>query len=369
MSDPTTKTLISADKLGRAKCEHCGTWLDVSDYRMFEDIVCPDCERMTTVPGKLGNYYLLRELGRGGMGAVFLARDQDLERKVALKVMKAKYGQDPAFVDGLVREAKAAAALNHRNVVQIFTFGQEKDQPYIVMELVEGFQLDQRMGPEKRLDEMDMLGILRQIADGLAAADAVGLIHGDIKPGNILVNERGVAKLSDFGIARFGGGGGGRIFGTPLYIAPEKARGKSVDGRADQYSLGASFWHALTGKPPFQGKSAQNVVLARFAGGVPDAREADPTISEATRDLLLRMMAMEPEDRFPDFSAVAQATQAIIDAAEAASAAAAAQAALEREERKRLARNPGVGRRVYLGISIFMLLAMLVAIAFKLLED
>ena len=306
-------TLVKTDKLGRTQCESCRAWLDISDYRIFEEGECPDCGVCFSVPGKLGKYYLLEELGRGGMGAVFLAKDQDLQRLVALKVLKEKYGKDPDFYDGLVREAKAAAALNHRNIVQIFTFGQEKQQPYIVMELVLGKRLDERMDEDVPLDELEVLDILRQITGGLAAADAIGLVHGDIKPANILINEKGIAKLADFGVARFDGGGKGRIFGTPLYIAPEKARGFVVDGRSDQFCLGASFWHVLSNRPPYPGRTSAKVVLERFKSRPPLLHLVRPDVSEATSHLLRKMMELKPEDRFENYSAVAQEITRILE--------------------------------------------------------
>lgn len=307
-------TLVKTDKLGRISCEHCGAMLDVSDYRIFEMGECPDCEGLFTVPGKLGKYFLLKELGRGGMGAVFLAKDQDLERKVALKVMKSSFGSDPEFFDSLMQEAKSAAALNHKNIVQIFSFGQEKQQPYIVMELVPGDQLDHWLNNGALPSELDVLVVLHQIAEGLAAADEIGLIHGDIKPANILISERGVAKLSDFGVARFNSGAkDARIFGTPLYIAPEKARGKEVDGRSDQFSLGAAFWHVLTGRAPYPGQTTNEVVLERFKTRPPLANKLRPEVSLETSNLLRKAMALKPQDRYANFQELADAVSDIVD--------------------------------------------------------
>lgn len=350
MPDNASDTLIRTDKLGRAKCEHCGVVLDVSEFHVFELIQCPECEKPTTVPGKLGGYTLLRELGRGGMGAVFLARDEHLERKVALKVLNVKYGRDPVFVDSLLREAKAAAALNHPNIVHIYTFGQVYEQPYFVMELVEGLRLDECINVEEHQDEEGWLGIMAQVTRGLIAAELRGLVHGDIKPANILLNERGEAKLSDFGIAHFTGDASDRILGTPLYISPERARGKPFDARADQFSLGASFWHILTGHPPFRGKDSRAVVLDRFEHPAPDPREKAPHLSKAVSKMLMRSMALEPEDRFENFSALLERIGKILSlheerrcqqlaaerAAEEARAEAERLAAAKKQARKRL---------------------------------
>lgn len=296
-----SSSILRIEKLGRANCEHCGVSLNVADFHVFEEIECPECGDITTVPGKFGAYYLLRELGKGGMGAVYLARDANLMRKVAIKVLNPEFGQNPDFVESLLKEAKAAAALNHKNIVHIFSFGQEKQQPYIVMELVDGIRLDECIDKEKQQDENGWLDVMWQVTLGLSDAEKKGLIHGDIKPDNILMNQQGVAKISDFGIAQFEGTEDKRILGTPLYIAPEKSQGKSVDSRADQFSMGATFYHILCGVPPFTGSSPKDVVLNRFENPTPDIRKIAPHFSTSFSRILQKMMATEPEDRYANF--------------------------------------------------------------------
>jgi serine/threonine-protein kinase len=240
------------------------------------------------------------------MGAVYLGRDANLQRKVAIKVLKPKFGKNPVFVESLLREAKAAAALNHKNIVHIFSFGQENGQPYIVMEWVNGIRLDECIDPETEQEENGWLDVMWQVALGLSAAEKKGIIHGDVKPANILMNEDGVAKVSDFGIARFQGAEDDRILGTPLYIAPEKSQGKKVDARADQFSMGATFYHILSGRPPFTGSSPRDVVLNRFEHPEPDLRRVAPHFSKDLSALLRRMMATDPEARYPDFETLAE---------------------------------------------------------------
>lgn len=306
-----TESILRIEKLGRAQCEHCGAKLHVGDFHVFEKIECPECGQTTRVPGRFGHYYLLEELGKGGMGAVYLARDANLNRKVAIKVLKPKFGQNPAFVQALLKEAKAAAALNHKNLVHIFHFGQEKEQPYIAMEWVDGIRLDECIDPETEQEENGWLDVMWQVALGLAAAETKNIIHGDIKPANILMNQDGVAKISDFGIARFQGAEDDRVLGTPLYIAPEKSQGKPVDARADQFSLGATFYHILSGRPPFVGKNPKQVVLDRFEHPAPDIRSVSPHFSKDLALTLQRMMAMDPEDRYPDFKTLAEEINAL----------------------------------------------------------
>jgi len=310
MDDRTT--ILRIDKLGRTACEHCGEILDVSEFHVFEEIECPVCGGLLTVPGRFGNYYLLQELGRGGMGSVFLARDAQLNRLVALKVLNPSYGQDEKFVEELLREAKAAAALNHKNIVHLYSYGQENDQPYMVMELVDGIRLDECIDPETPQDEIGWLDVMLQLCHGLADAERKGVIHGDIKPANILMDEQGNTKLSDFGIARVTGDHDDRILGTPLYIAPEKTKRERADSRSDQFSLGATFWHILSGYPPFTGRTSREVVLRRFESPQPEIREYAPHISSATAFLLEKMMSTEPEGRFPTFDAVAAEVEEII---------------------------------------------------------
>jgi len=305
-------SILNIDKLGRTACDHCGEILDVAEFHVFEEIECPVCGGLVTVPGRFGNYFLLQELGSGGMGYVFLARDAQLNRLVALKVLKQGLGQDETFIETLLKEAKAAAALNHKNIVHLYSYGMEKGLPYIVMELVDGIRLDECIDSETVQDETGWLDIMLQLCQGLAEAERKGVIHGDIKPANILMDEMGNAKISDFGIARVSEDHDERIFGTPLYIAPEKTKRKAADSRSDQFSLGASFWHILSGYPPFLGKTSKQVVLARFEAPQPNIRDFAPHISSKTEFLLQKMMATDPDKRYPTFEVAAQEIEHII---------------------------------------------------------
>ena len=300
---------ILTDRLGRTECTECGVELDVSDYTVFERIICPSCEQEQVVPAKLGEFLLLDLLGTGGMGAVYLAQDQKLRRQVALKVMRAQFGQDSKHYEDFRTEAQATARLNHPNIVQVYTLGDEKGQPYIVMELLGGDRLDELMENPKSLSNIKILEVARDVSRGLDAASKAGVIHGDIKPGNILFDQRNVAKVVDFGLAKFMEAGGAdpansEIWGTPFYIAPEKARKKGEDARSDQYSLGATLWHCLAGEAPFDGETPADVVLARFKKPPPSICEVREDISEKTDHILMRMMARKPEHRYPTYSSL-----------------------------------------------------------------
>jgi serine/threonine protein kinase len=216
-------------------CPGCEAELDVSEFQVFEEISCPVCGESIRVPGRLGDFILIEELGRGAMGCVYLAMDESLNRLVALKVIRKEYGEDPKMLDSVQREAQAMATLNHRNIVQVYTFGRIQEQPFFVMELLQGERLDEMMADGTQISEIRALEIAIDVAQGLDAANNAGLTHGDIKPANILMNEKGVAKVVDFGLAKFMEPGQEiEVWGTPYYIAPEKAKKKGEDSRSDQ---------------------------------------------------------------------------------------------------------------------------------------
>jgi hypothetical protein len=272
----------------------------------FVPIKCPACGAQQTVPAKFGAFLLLSRLGSGGMGLVFHAVDRELGRHVAIKVMKRALGDNPDFIRSFKHEAQSAAALNHKNVVQIYSFGQFAGQPYIVMELMGGGALDDMVakGP---LAESRALEIHVEVTEGLNAASQVGMLHGDVKPANILFSQGGEAKVVDFGLASFIGEEHkqtGQVMGTPYYIAPEKARGKKVDFRSDIYSLGATLFHVLTGKPPFDGATPVDVVMARLKKPAPDVRTRRNDLHPATAALVARMLEAEPTMRYPSYPAL-----------------------------------------------------------------
>lgn len=206
---------------------------------------------MLATPSDFGGYRVERELGRGGMGGVYLAVDKMLERPVALKVMQKSFGDDPEFVARFQREAQSAARLNNAHVVQVYAFGRTEGIPYIAMEFVGNGSLQQEIKCHPQgMDPVRVAQVGRQVAEALACAAAHGLVHGDVKPENVLYAEDGTAKLADFGLAAMQNSQR-EIWGTPYYISPEKVRSQTVDFRADLYSLGGTLYHALTGIPPF----------------------------------------------------------------------------------------------------------------------
>lgn len=297
-----------AESVDHINCRHCGKPLDVSGLPLFSQIKCPHCKKDLRVPGKLGDFFLLEQLGRGGMATVYKALDPTLNREVAIKVMRRELGDDPKFVENFLREARLAAQINHPNIVQIYQCGKRHEQPYIVMELVSGGKLDELINKEgKQFSEKRALKIGLDAAKGLLAAHEIGLVHGDIKPANILFGRGGLSKVADFGLAQFAHKdrkASGEIWGTPYYIAPEKARRQPEDLRSDIYSLGATLFHALTGEPPFDGETAKDVVLARLKGPPPDIEEIRPDLRPMTVNVVKRMLEADPVRRYPNYKSL-----------------------------------------------------------------
>ena len=273
-------------------------------------------EQLIATPGVFGdngNFLLERELGRGGMGGVYMGRDKMLDRPVAVKVMLREYGSDEEFVGKFKKEAQAAARLIHPNIAQIYSYGISDGMPYIAMELVAGGSLQQLMNnaPEGKTDIPRVLKIGEQVAQALRCAADQGLVHGDIKPDNILLDANGSAKLVDFGLAGMQKDTS-EIWGTPYYIAPEKLKKEIVDYRSDMYNLGGTLYHALTGVAPFEGPDATAVVRKRFDGAPKKPSEIRPEITPAVDELIMKMLELDKHNRYPTFEALLEAFKSVM---------------------------------------------------------
>jgi predicted Ser/Thr protein kinase len=305
MANPTQDDII-LERFEAMACTKCKATLDTRDIPPFTLFQCPQCGEQLRMPARFANFILLEVFGKGGMGAVYRAFDQTLGRSVAIKVTQREIAKDRSFVAQFLQEARALAAINHPNIVQIYSYGEQDGQPYIVMELVDGDRLDRIQAKRKILDEEYVLAVARQVISGLDAANAAGMTHGDIKPANILFDRAGNAKVADFGLARFAGQKPkpGEIWGTPFYVAPEVVRGNSPRAPADIYSLGATLYHLMTGEPPFNGETVTDTVLLRFKEPAPDPREFKADISPHTAALLLRMLEADPSRRHPNYQSL-----------------------------------------------------------------
>ncbi|HWB09491.1 MAG TPA: protein kinase [Pirellulales bacterium] len=262
--------------------------------------------------GRFGGFRVLRLLGTGGMGLVWEAEDPQLCRRVALKVMKPSLADRREHRARFLREAQAAAAIDHSHIVTVYQVGEHRGLPFLAMQLLRGETLDDALSRAGRLPQAECLRIGRQMAEGLAAAHRRGLIHRDIKPTNTwLEADGGWVKLVDFGLVQVIADKGhltqtGLILGTPAYMSPEQARGDTVDPRSDLFSLGAVLYHMATGVGPFQGASTL-AVLTSLALRVPEPpRGINPEISPGFSDLILRLLAKDPVDRLPSADAVVE---------------------------------------------------------------
>lgn len=252
--------------------------------------------------GRLASYRVLRVLGAGGMGMVFLAEDIQLQRPVALKVMKPGLGTD-AHRQRFLREARAAAKVRHEHVVTIYQVGEEGGGPFLAMELLEGESLDDRLHRERTLPVAEVVRIGRQVAEGLAAAHARALIHRDIKPGNVwLEGPHGKVKLLDFGLARSESETAqltqsGAVVGTPAFMAPEQARGEAVDARSDLFSLGALLYRMASGRLPFRGEGTMAVLTSLATEQPPPVAELNPEVPAALEELIMELLTKDPAKR------------------------------------------------------------------------
>jgi len=242
-----------------------------------------------------GRYRLESKLGSGGMSTVYLARDETLERWVAIKVMHREISDQPDQIERFRREARAVAQLSHPNVVAVIDAGEDGGHPYIVFEYIEGETLKDRIERLGRLPLDEAAAYAIEIGRGLAAAHARRLVHRDVKPQNVLIDAEGRAKVTDFGIARSLESDGltktGRVLGTTDYVSPEQAMGHAVDARTDIYSLGIVLYEMLTGEVPFKAETLVGVAMKHVNEEMPDVGQRRPEISSALAAVIERATA------------------------------------------------------------------------------
>ncbi|MCU1467131.1 MAG: Serine/threonine protein kinase [Actinomycetia bacterium] len=247
-------------------------------------------------------YEIQREIAQGGMAEVYLAHDQLLNRPVALKALFPEYAREPSFVERFRREAQAAANLNHPNIVAIYDWGQEDGTYFIVMEYVEGRALRDLIRSEGPLDPNQAAEITAEIASALGFAHRNGVVHRDVKPGNVLLTRSGTVKVTDFGIARAGASDGltqtGSVMGTATYFSPEQAQGLPVDGRSDVYALGVVLYEMVTGVAPFTGDSPVAVAYKHVREEVVLPSERNPDIPPDLEHIIVTALAKAPENRY-----------------------------------------------------------------------
>lgn len=297
-------------------CTLCRSSLSASSGDIGELIQCPVCKNTLKVPPygitkgmKIGDFIIKKCLGVGGMGEVWLATQESLQRQVALKILSPKISNDTTFVQRFKQEVKIAGQLIHPNIVIAFHAGEDSGIHYLSTAYIKGVTASELLTKQGYLPELKVLHIGREIAKALKYAwEHSHILHRDVKPDNIMIADTGVPMLMDMGISKnfdedLSLTMTGEIIGTPNYISPEQAHSdKNIDSRADQYSLGATMFHMLTGTLPYQATSAMGILSKHLQAPVPDARKNNPLISKECAGMITTMMAKSPEDRYQSWS-------------------------------------------------------------------
>ena len=276
-----------------------------------QEVECRLCKTMCKVPAEptaagavIGDFAIVRELARGGMGVVYLARQISLDRLVALKILQEKYASDAQFVEDFIREARAAARISHPNIVQAYAVGEENGIYYFAMELIDGDTMKSVLKKEQKIEPRKAAEVIRSIADALDYAwTEQKIVHQDIKPDNIMLTRRGQAKLADLGLSRVATGSmdlddDDEVMGTPQYISPEQLTGKPTDIRSDIYSLGATFYHLVTGEFPYKGKDGNEIARQHVEGTLIPPIEKIPDLPQELNRIIIKMMAKSIEERY-----------------------------------------------------------------------
>ena len=295
----------------RFRCIHCHGLVAIDDSELGQHVGCGHCNEIVQVPDSkfspnavIDDFVIEKILGRGGMGIVYKAHQMSLDRSVALKILMSQYATDNDFIIDFIREARAAARLNHPYIVQAYAVGQDENIYFLAMEFVEGQTMKQIMDVDKTVPLEFALTVVAQIAEALGFAwSEQKLIHRDIKPDNIMITGDNVAKLMDLGLSRFDNDkladteDEDEVMGTPQYICPEQLIGMPMDVRGDLYSLGATLYHAITGEFPFQGRNAAEIAKKHLQDPLAPANTHNPSIPPSVCKLIDKMMAKHPDDR------------------------------------------------------------------------
>ena len=268
---------------------------------------------MSTIPSHIGNFEVTKQIGTGGMGAVYLGRDPELNRKVAIKVIRAEV-HDQEVLDRFFREARAAAALRHPNIITIYASGQHEHQPYMVMEFVEGESLAAIIRHQKALPLADKLSYLEQLCAGLHFAHRAGIVHRDIKPANIMIDSDGVLRILDFGIARVEGSGltqDGALIGSLNYMSPEQMLGRTIDPRSDIFSVGAVAYELISYQQAFKGNINDGLLHRLPHEDPPPLGTISPGLPAGLEEAITRALQKVPEYRFQDLAEMRNAIIAV----------------------------------------------------------
>ncbi len=300
------------------QCLFCQEIIAVDNGDCGTNVRCGSCNEVVQVPSSrvatgavISDFLILQEIGRGGMGVVYLAHQISLARPAALKVLADQYVRNVEFITNFIKEARAAAKLNHPHIVQAYAVGEDEGVYYFAMEHIDGETLKSKLKREHRLPIDQALAIIQQIAEALDYAwNEARIIHCDIKPDNIMLTANGRAKLADLGLARMAGdpehNNGDEVMGTPQYISPEQLTGAPMDGRTDIYSLGATFYHMITGHFPFEGRNATDIARKHLQEPLISPRKHVADIPTPICSIIHKMMSKDPNERYQDASALVE---------------------------------------------------------------
>jgi len=313
----------------RAECPRCGHLLEV-DAASGERVVCPNCQTLVSPDGKpgrserldplvgqkLGEFEIVELIGRGAMGAVYRARQRLLDRFVAIKILLPSLAENEDLVKRFYREARSAANLRHSSIVQVHAVGESQGRHYIAMEWVDGEGLDAILRREGPLAQERALQIFKEVSSALAAAHEAGIIHRDIKTSNILIDSKGLARVTDFGLAKRLEGdiavtATGQSLGTPLFMPPEVSSGKKAEPRSDLYSLGATMFYLLAGRPPFEGETATEIIIKSATQKPPALAAVAPHADRRLARIIDRLLSKDPRRRHPSARALLEELEAL----------------------------------------------------------
>lgn len=287
-----------------AYCHACGVAMDVSGVEPFTNVECPSCTRHTRVKREFGSYTLLRRHAIGGMSVVFIGQDNTLDREVVVKLLNKEYSADENRIGAFEEEARITASISHPNVVRVFTTGRAFGRFFIAMEYVTGGHFEHHIRERGTIPEGEALAHAIEVAEGLKAAHNAGLIHRDMKPGNILIDGGGSAKIVDFGLALVTKGGKAKaseIWATPYYVPPETIEGHEEDFRSDIYAFGSTFYHALSGTPPCDEESMDTGRLRQAKQNIRPLAKAAGWLHPDTCAVIDRCMDYSPDGRFRSY--------------------------------------------------------------------
>jgi tRNA A-37 threonylcarbamoyl transferase component Bud32 len=325
-------------------CYACESPMDVSAMAPFTNVVCPACGEHMRVKREFGPYTLVRRHAVGGMSMVFVAHDPTLDREVALKILSEDFSADERRIKAFEEEARITASFSHPNVVRVLTTGNAFGRFYIAMEFVPGGHFEHQIRERGKIPVLEMLPLAIEVAQGLKAAHSAGLIHRDVKPGNILLDGEGHAKLVDFGLALVTQGGQAQateVWATPYYVPPEAIEGYVEDFRSDIYAFGATVYHALAGKPSCGEETMATDILREAKRKVVPLGIAEPSLPADVCRIVERAMAYDPKDRFSSYdemiglmeTALKRLKSGAPEAAETSGSAAKNRARKKRDER------------------------------------